>query len=186
MTLKQTLRADLQRQFVFDGTPERKPTFFAFWMRVFNLHYMPVVLCRLTQALFRRRLRFLARLISATNIAFFGIEIAMRCEIGDGLYFAHTTGTVIGASRIGRNALIYHGVTLGAKEMDVGFHPERRPVLGDNVVVGSGAKVLGGITIGNNVIIGANAVVTRSVPDNVIVGGIPARILRHIHDNPNT
>jgi len=63
--------------------------------------------------------------------------------------------------------------------MDVGYDSEARPIIGDNVVIGSGAKVLGGITVGNNVIIGANAVVVQSVPDNVVVGGVPAHILRH-------
>ena len=103
----------------------------------------------------------------------------MRCEIGPGLCFPHTVGTVIGALRIGRDAVIYHGVTLGAKEMDFGYDSKARPIIGDNVVIGSGAKVLGGITIGNNVIVGANAVVVESVPDNVVVGGVPAHILRH-------
>jgi serine O-acetyltransferase len=184
MTLKQTLSADLQRQFDFDGTPDRKPTLPALLLRFFNLHFMPVVLYRLTHALYCRKLLPLARLVSIINFTLFGIEIAMRCEIGDGLYFAHTIGTVIGARQIGRNALIYNEVTLGAKEMNIGYDANKRPVIGDNVVIGSGAKVLGGISIGNNVIIGANAVVTHSVPDQVIVGGIPARILRNIPKNP--
>jgi serine O-acetyltransferase len=121
---------------------------------------------------------FVARLLSIANFVVFGMEISMRCEIGPGLYFPHTAGTVIGAWRVGKNAVIYHQATLGAKEMDLGYSKEKRPTIGDNVVIGSGAKVLGGITVGNNVIIGANAVVTRSVPDNVVVGGIPARILK--------
>jgi serine O-acetyltransferase len=73
---------------------------------------------------------------------------------------------------------IFHHVTIGAKDMDIGYHEDKRPVIGDNVIIGSGAKVLGGITIGHNVRVGANAVVTHSVPDNVVVGGIPARILK--------
>jgi serine O-acetyltransferase len=82
--------------------------------------------------------------------------------------------------------VIYHQVTIGAKEVDIGYHEEKRPVIGDNVIIGSGAKVLGGITIGHNVTIGANAVVTQSVPDNVIVGGIPAEIIQSRDPNmPN-
>jgi len=107
----------------------------------------------------------------------------MRCEIGPGLCFPHTFGIVIGASRIGRNALIYHGVTLGAKEMDMLYDPGKRPIVGDNVVIGSGAKVMGGIEIGDNVVIGANAVVTKSVPPNVVVGGIPAGIIKDQYDS---
>jgi serine O-acetyltransferase len=132
----------------------------------------------MSHAFYKKKLTIFARIISIMNFLFFGIEIAMRCEIAPGLCFPHTIGTVIGAQRIGRNALIYHGVTLGAKEMDINYCPEMRPIVGDNVIIGSGAKVLGGIIIGNNVVIGANAVVTHSIPDNATVGGIPARVLR--------
>lgn len=68
-------------------------------------------------------------------------------------------------------------MTLGAKEVDLGYDPARRPVIGDDVLIGSGAKVLGGIAIGSNVKIGANAVVLQSVPDHVVVGGIAAVII---------
>jgi serine O-acetyltransferase len=82
---------------------------------------------------------------------------------------------VIGASKIGRNVTIFQGVTLGAKEMDMGFDPTLRPEIGDYVVVGAGAKVLGGISLGDNVRIGANSVLLRSVPANATVAGVPAR-----------
>ena len=108
----------------------------------------------------------------------FGIEIAVNCEIGAGLYFPHTVGTVIGARKIGQNALIYQGVTIGAKHIDIGFDPSSRPLIGNDVTIGSGAKILGGIEIGNNVSIGANAVVTKSLPDHVVAVGIPAKIIR--------
>jgi serine O-acetyltransferase len=74
--------------------------------------------------------------------------------------------------------VIYHQVTIGAKETDISYHEDKRPVIGDNVIIGSGAKVLGSITIGHNVTIGANAVVTHSVPADAVVGGIPARLLK--------
>ncbi len=177
MTLRGTLLADLRRQYYFGGSPEYAPTTRDLLVSIFNPRFLPVVLCRLAYALYCRRIMVLARILSLLNFVLFGIEIAMRCEIGDGLCFPHTIGTVVGAQRIGRNAVIYHGVTLGAKEMNTGYDSEARPVVGDNVVIGSGAKVLGGITVGNNVIIGANAVVTHSIPDNVTVGGIPAHVL---------
>jgi serine O-acetyltransferase len=84
---------------------------------------------------------------------------------------------VIGATRIGRDALIYNGVTIGAKTMDVGYDVMRRPIIGDGVTIGAGAKVLGGIVVGDRVTIGANAVVTRSVPPQAIVAGVPARVI---------
>jgi serine O-acetyltransferase len=82
---------------------------------------------------------------------------------------------VIGAWRIGSNATIFQGVTLGAKELDMRFDFKLRPEIGDNVVLGSGAKILGGIHIGDNVTVGANSVVLKSVKANSIVVGIPAR-----------
>jgi serine O-acetyltransferase len=101
--------------------------------------------------------------------------VTPRCEIGPGVFFAHTSGSVIGAVKIGANAIIYQGVTIGARKMGLGFDPASRPEVGDNVVLGAGCKILGGIVIGNNVIVGANSVVVRSVPPNRTVAGIPAR-----------
>lgn len=178
MTLRELLFADLARQYFYEGSEERKPSVLGVVKRSLHPRFMPVVLCRLTQAIYRSPLRPLARIPSLLNFVLFGIEIGMQCEMGPGLYFPHTVGTVIGALRIGRNAIIYQNVTLGAKEVDLGYSAEQRPVIGNNVIVGSGAKVLGGITIGDNVTIGANAVVIRSVPDGAVVGGIPARILK--------
>jgi serine O-acetyltransferase len=171
------LRQDLERLYYFEGQPDRKASSGAVWRSALNPRFLPVILCRLSHALYCRKHILLARFVSLLNFHWFGMEIAMRCEIAPGLCFPHTIGTVIGAQRIGRNALIYHGVTLGAKEMDINYCPEMRPIVGDNVIIGSGAKVLGGIIIGNNVVIGANAVVTHSIPDNATVGGIPARVL---------
>jgi serine O-acetyltransferase len=133
--------------------------------------FAPVLLCRLAYWLALCHLGPLAKLVSLTNFVFFGIEITVRCPIGPGLFFPHTQGTVIGASRIGANATIYHGVTLGAKELDIGFNDGRRPAVGDNVLIGSGAKVLGPIEIGDNVRIGANTVVTQSLPQGVLAVG---------------
>jgi serine O-acetyltransferase len=181
MKLLETLLQDLERQYHFGGKPEKKAKVAGLIFALGNARFLPVLLQRLSHALYRRKLKFLAKGTSLLNFLFFGIEIGTQCEIGPGLYFPHTIGTVLGAFKIGRNAVIYHQVTIGAKEMDLTFTAEKRPIVGDNVIIGSGAKVLGGITIGHNVTIGANAVVTQSVPDNVVVGGIPARILK---ENP--
>ena len=178
MSLRDTLIADLARQYHFNGQPDRTPTLSGVILHAFSPRFAPVMLCRVAHTLYRRRLSPLARLVSLLNFIVFNIEVAMRCEIGDGLYLPHTVGTIIGAQRIGKNAVIYHGVTFGAKEIDIGYHDDQRPQVGDNVIIGSGAKVLGGITIGDNVVIGANAVVVESIPSNVVVGGIPAKIIR--------
>jgi serine O-acetyltransferase len=84
---------------------------------------------------------------------------------------------VIGAKSIGADATIFQGVTIGAKELDAGYALEARPTVGDGVVIGSGAKVLGGLTIGNSVRVGANSVVLISVPTNSLVVGVPGRVV---------
>jgi serine O-acetyltransferase len=180
MKLKKTLLADLQRHYYFGGRKDYRPGAGKLLLNMFNPRFLPVMFCRVAHALYKCRLTPLARLVSLQNFVLFGIEIGMRCEIGDGVYFPHTVGTVIGAQRIGRNAVIYHGVTFGAKEIDLDYAENKRPIVGDNVIIGSGAKVLGGISIGDNVVIGANAVVLESVPAGVVVGGVPAKILRQI------
>jgi serine O-acetyltransferase len=175
----QTLLADLQRQYYFAGDRTRRPTIWGLLTHIPSPRFLPVFLCRLAHSLDKHHLTIPARAVSMSNFVLFGIEIAMRCEIGPGLYFPHTVGTVIGARRIGNNVTIYHGATIGAKRMDLGYDPEQRPLIGNNVVIGSGAKVLGGIVIGDGATVGANSVVTRSVPENALVGGIPARIIRN-------
>jgi len=119
----------------------------------------------------------LAKLVSLLNFMIFGIEISFRCHIGPGLYFPHTQGTVIGAWRIGDNATIYQGVTLGARELDLEYDEQSRPVLGNNVIIGSGAKVLGHVVIGNHAKVGANAVVIQSIPDGATAVG-PVAIIK--------
>lgn len=91
--------------------------------------------------------------------------------IGGGLFIQHGFSTVIAAERIGRHCFINQQVTIGYKG-------DKAPVLGDNVIVTCGAKVLGNITVGNNVVIGANAVVVKDVPNDVVVGGVPATIIK--------
>lgn len=108
------------------------------------------------------------------------MEISTKLKIGPGLFFPHTVGTVLGAARIGKNCTIYQGVTVGAKNIDFVYNEKNRPIIGDNVLIAAGAKILGGITIGNNVIIAANSVVLDSVPDNCIIGGIPAKIIKEL------
>ena len=112
--------------------------------------------------------------------------MAPRCQIGPGLFLPHTSGTVIGAWRLGKNVTVFQNVTLGAKEIDKGFDPAIRPNVGDGVTLGSGSKILGGIFVGDNVAIGANAVVLTSIPPDSIAVGIPARVVsqRTLNESP--
>jgi serine O-acetyltransferase len=180
MSLKQILFSDLERQYFYEGNKDKPVTLFGVLKRSLNPRFTPVLFWRISHHLYVSGLTPLAKVVSLINFFVFGIEIGLRCEIGEGLYLPHTIGTVIGANRIGQNVIIFQGVTLGAKELDLGYQPDQRPSIGNNVTIGSGAKVLGGIQIGDNVQIGANAVVTKSVPDNVVVAGVPARIIRNI------
>ena len=122
----------------------------------------------------------IARIISQFSRFLTGIEIHPRANIGKNLFIDHGMGVVIGeTSQIGNNVTIYHMVTLGGISPSINSNEQRltkrHPTLKDNVVVGSGAQILGPITIGTNSKIGANAVVTKDVPENAVMVGIPAK-----------
>ncbi|MDY3862704.1 MAG: serine O-acetyltransferase EpsC [Eubacteriales bacterium] len=119
---------------------------------------------------------FLARLVSQTARHFTGIEIHPGAKIGKGLVIDHGMGVVIGeTAEIGDNCTIYQGVTLGGTGKDVG---KRHPTLGDNVMVGAGAKILGPVKIGSRSKVAANAVVLHEVPKDCTAVGIPAKVVR--------
>ena len=135
-----------------------------------------VVSHRYAHFFYEHKLFFIARLISQLSRAFTGIEIHPGAKIGKGLFIDHGMGTVIGeTAEIGDNCTIYQNVTLGGTGRDKG---KRHPTLGDNVLVGCGAKVLGPFSVGNNSKIAANAVVLSEVPENCTCVGVPARIVR--------
>ena len=122
----------------------------------------------------------IARLISQLSRFFTGIEIHPKAEIGKNFFIDHGMGVVIGeTSEIGDNVTIYHATTLGgispSIKSDEQRDVKRHPTLKNNVVVGSGAQVLGPIVVGENAKIGANAVVTKDVPANAVMVGIPAK-----------
>lgn len=130
---------------------------------------------RLAHGLYVLGLPFIPRLISHLARFFTGIEIHPGAVIGKGVFIDHGMGVVIGETAIlGDFCLIYQGVTLGGTGKESG---KRHPTLGENVVVGAGAKVLGNIQLGENVRIGAGSVVLRDVPANCTVVGIPGRIV---------
>ncbi|MDP4144418.1 MAG: serine O-acetyltransferase EpsC [Bacillota bacterium] len=120
---------------------------------------------------------FLARLLSQFARFLTGIEIHPGAKIGKGLFIDHGMGVVIGeTAEVGDNVTIYHGVTLGGTGKHKG---KRHPTIGNNVLIGSGAKVLGPVTVGDNAKIGANAVILKDIPENCTAVGVPARIIWH-------
>ncbi len=135
-----------------------------------------IVLHRLNHLLWNANIPFIPRFLSQLAKIITGIEIHPGVKIDSGLFIDHGMGVVIGeTAEIGRNCLIYQGVTLGGTGKEKG---KRHPTLKNNVVVGAGAKVLGAITIGDNVKIGANSVVLHNVPENSIVVGVPGRVIK--------
>ncbi|MET0785108.1 MAG: serine O-acetyltransferase [Paenisporosarcina sp.] len=130
---------------------------------------------RVAHALFKRKLFFLARVVSQISRFFTGIEIHPGAKIGRRFFIDHGMGVVIGETcEIGNNVTIFQGVTLGGTGKERG---KRHPTLLDNVLVATGAKVLGSITIGENSKVGAGSVVLKDVPANSTVVGIPGTIV---------
>src|SRR5579872_7372527 len=124
----------------------------------------------------------LARVISQFSRSLTGIEIHPGAQIGRRFFIDHGMGVVIGeTSEIGDDVLIYQGVTLGGTGKDTG---KRHPTIGNGVVIGTGAKILGNIRIGDQVKVGAGSVVVRPVPDNSTVVGVPGRIVRGADTDP--
>jgi serine O-acetyltransferase len=135
-----------------------------------------IVTYRVVHVMWKIRIPFLPRLISQMARFFTGIEIHPGAQIGKSLFIDHGMGVVIGeTSIIGDNVTLYQGVTLGGTGKETG---KRHPTLGDNIVVGTGAKILGNITIGSNSYVGANAVVLKSVPPNSTVVGVPGHVTK--------
>ncbi|MGA2327842.1 MAG: serine O-acetyltransferase [Bryobacteraceae bacterium] len=135
-----------------------------------------ILLHRLAHKFYGWRMRFVARLLSQIGRALTGIEIHPGAKIGRRFFIDHGMGVVIGeTAEVGDDVLLYQGVTLGGTGKEKG---KRHPTLGNHVVVGTGAKVLGNIRIGDHVKIGAGSVVIRSVPDHSTVVGVPGRVVR--------
>ncbi|MDD3706488.1 MAG: serine O-acetyltransferase [Clostridiaceae bacterium] len=148
--------------------------------------YLEVILCypglhsiichRIAHSLYRRRLFLVSRLISQISRFFTGIEIHPGAVIGRRFFIDHGSGIVIGeTAEVGDDVTLYQGVTLGGTGKDKG---KRHPTIGNNVTIGSGAKILGPITIGHNAKIGAGAVVVRCIPANSTAVGVPAHVVR--------
>jgi serine O-acetyltransferase len=166
----ETIRCDIQS--VFDRDPAARNT-------------LEILLCypglhalwgyRVSHWLWTHVSKTLARWVSQLVRGLTGIEIHPGAKIGHGFFIDHGMGVVIGeTSELGDYVTLYHGVTLGGTSLAKG---KRHPTLGDNVVAGAGAKILGAITIGANSRIGANAVVVKDVPPNSVVVGVPGQVV---------
>jgi serine O-acetyltransferase len=171
------LRADLERQYALEGN-NRRVTLWEMIKRLPSPRFLPLVFCRCSRTALLREIPGLPYVLSYLNIVLFGLQVTPKCEIGPGLFLPHTVGTVLGAWKIGSNVTIFQNVTLGAKVLDLFFDHALLPIIGDNVTIGAGAKILGAISVGNDVIIGTNAVVVHSVESNCTVAGVPARRIR--------
>lgn len=164
-----TMKEDIEA--VFERDPAARSVFEVI-ITYSGLH--AIWLHRLAHALYKRKYYFLARCISQFSRFITGIEIHPGAKIGKGLFIDHGMGVVIGETcEIGNNVTIFQGVTLGGTGKEKG---KRHPTIQDNVLIASGAKVLGSFTIGYNSKIGAGSVVLSEVPPNSTVVGIPGRI----------
>jgi serine O-acetyltransferase len=153
--------------------------------------FMEVIICypglhavvthKLTHWLYLHKRYLIARIISQISRSLTGIEIHPGAKIGKRLFIDHGMGVVIGeTAEVGDNVTIYHGVTLGGTSMNT---VKRHPTVKDNVIIGTGAKLLGPIIVGENAKVGANSVVLIDVPANSTVVGIPGKIVNTIKDN---
>ena len=122
-------------------------------------------------------LYYLVRLLYARMKVKYGINIPYNTPIGPGLFIGHYGGIVVHSEvKIGRNCNLNHGVTIG---IAYGGNNPGVPIIGNNVYLGPGSKIFGGVTIGNNVAVGANCVVTKSVPENAVIVGIPGKVISY-------
>ena len=160
-------------QIVFDRDPAARHTF-----EIITCYsgVQAMLFYRLTHRLWLLKLKWLARFISMLARWVTGVEIHPGAVIGRRFFIDHGMGVVIGeTAEIGNDCTLYHGVTLGGTTWEKG---KRHPTLGNNVVIGAGAKILGPITLGNDVRVGSNSVVVKSVDNAQTVVGVPARVLK--------
>lgn len=168
---------------VFDRDPAAR-TFFGFIEVLLTYSgFHAVCIYRFAHILYILKIPVFPRLISMIGRFFTGVEIHPGARIEKGFFIDHGMGVVIGeTTEIGQNVTLYQGVTLGGTGKETG---KRHPSLGDNVVVGAGAKILGSISVGNNSNVGAGSVVVKSIPDNCTVVGVPGMIVRRKGHDPS-
>lgn len=166
-TLKDDFRANAEGRLDLRAVARNAPT----------VRFLAVALLRLAQAA-GRRAPLAGSLVKQANHVLTGADLAYQAEIGPGLVLYHPTGVVIGPGcRVGARATIMQGATLGSDAVTGGDGGS--PMIGDDVFIGPGAAVFGGVSLGDRVRVGANSVVTDSFDDDVVIAGAPARVVRH-------
>jgi len=166
-TLKDDFRANAEGRLDLRAVARNAPT----------VRFLAVALLRLAQAA-GRRVPLAGSLVKQANHVLTGADLAYQAEIGPGLVLYHPTGVVIGPGcRVGARATIMQGATLGSDAVAGGDGAS--PMIGDDVFIGPGAAVVGGVSLGDRVRVGANSVVTDSFDGDVVIAGAPARVVRH-------
>jgi serine O-acetyltransferase len=173
--LKYNIYADFYRAY---GESLSKQQIF---LMLFNLSYQGpkyILYMRIANYFYKTKRRFLAKLVAVRLMKMslkHGVEISYKSKIGEGLSMPHCNNIIIGeATVIGKNCTILQGATIGSNLFKARY---KLATVGDNVLIGAGAKIIGPIKIGNNVTIGANSVITKDIPDNVVVAGSPAKVV---------
>jgi serine O-acetyltransferase len=169
----ETLRRDIERSLEGPVTPVRAVSS-VLWSR----GVQAVFLYRIGHWLWQRHLWVGSAMLLRLSEVLYGVDIAYEASIGPGLVLRHPSDVVIGKkARIGRDVTIFNGVTLGNRLSGSAHRPDGMPTIEDQVLLGTGAKILGPVVVGTGSVVGANAVVTRSVPAGSTVGGCGARVL---------
>jgi len=168
------LPADISAAFRND--PALRGKFFGFLELLTYPGIWAIIFHRIAHLFFALKIPFFPRLLSQISRFFTGIEIHPGAKIESGFFIDHGMGVVIGeTAEIGKNVLMYHGVTLGGTSLNAG---KRHPSIGDSVLIGAGAKILGPVIVGSCAQIGAGAVVLQNVPEHAVVVGNPGRVVR--------
>ena len=148
----------------FRMTMQKKVNFFSPFIYFFHPRLMPIALFRISAFFYRNHFVVLANIFSVINQICFGLEISPKVKVGKGFFMPHCRATVIGANEIGDHVTIYQNVTIGAKYLDFSYDQSSRPRIGNNVVIGTGATVLGPITVSDGVRIGPHSLVNQDLP----------------------
>jgi len=145
---------------------------------LFNIGFRAIVHYRIASFFRNKGYRFLSRWLSIRARRCYSIEISPQAVIGRRFRIAHGLGTVIGGeTRIGDDCIVFHGVTIGTIAPEISTDISY-PIIGNHVIIYVGAKILGGVTIGDNVVIAANSVVITDIPSQTLVAGVPARVIK--------
>ncbi|MCD2176131.1 serine acetyltransferase [Rhizobium sp. C4] len=170
--MRELLRSDYDHFLRLSLAPEGM----ALWRMLLHPRTLPVAMIRLAAAAETNRLSPIGAVIRFLILFGFRVEVPKGCIIGPGFVLPHPGGIVLGSSKIGENVIVFQNVTLGARAFDGAFDRATRPIIGNGVVIGAGAVVLGPVTVGDGATVAANSLVTRDVPAGATAIGVPAEV----------